>query len=260
MDALKDKVALITGGGVGIGRAIGLLFADEGADVAICGRRAEPLQKTAADIEAKGRRAAAIQADQSNEDDVRRVVDETVDRLGGLHILINNASVVGQVAPVSDLDLDQWNEAIAINLTGVMLCCREALRYMIPQSEGVIINISSAAGRRGFPNRAPYACSKWAMQGLTQTLALEVAECGIRVNGICPGPVLTDRLRRAMNEMAAQRGITAEQFAAEWAERSPMKRFATTEECARVALFLASNASSAMTGQALNVTAGAMMT
>ncbi|MFQ5809911.1 MAG: SDR family NAD(P)-dependent oxidoreductase, partial [Armatimonadota bacterium] len=128
MPALKDKVVLITGGGVGIGRDTALLFADEGADVAICGRRLAPLQKTAADIEASGRRAAAIQADQSSEDDVRRLVDETVEQLGGLHILINNASVVGQVAPVAELELDQWNEAIAINLTGVMLCCREALR------------------------------------------------------------------------------------------------------------------------------------
>jgi NAD(P)-dependent dehydrogenase (short-subunit alcohol dehydrogenase family) len=260
MSSLKDKVALITGAGVGIGRDTALLFADEGADVAICGRRLEPIQKTAADIEAKGRRALAIQADQSIEDDVRRMVDETVAKLGRLDILMNNASIVGQVAPVAELDLAQWNEAMAINLTGVMLCCREALRYMIPQGEGVIVNVSSAAGRRGFANRSPYASSKWAMHGFNQTLALEVAEQGIRVNAFCPGPVMTERLRRAMEQMSEVRGITFDELVDEWHEKAPMKRFATTEECAQLALFLASDASSGMTGQAINVTAGALMT
>jgi len=260
MDTLKEKVALITGGGTGIGRSIALLFAEHGADLAISGRRAEPLERTAKDIEAKGRRATAIQADVSVQEDVRRLIREAVSQLGSLDILVNNASVIGQVAPVGELDLAQWNEVLSINITGAMLCCREAVSHMIQRGGGVIINVSSNVGRRGVANRAPYVCAKWALHGLTQTLALEVAQYGVRVNAICPGPVLTDRLRKSMQHIAAIRGVTVDAIQDEWVAESPMKRFATAEECAQAALFLASDAASAMTGQALNVTAGAVMT
>ena len=138
--------------------------------------------------------------------------------------------------------------------------CREAVKVMIRQKSGNILNVSSNVGRRGFANRAPYVCSKWAMHGFSQTLALETAKDGIRVNTICPGPVLTDRLRGSMEKMAAARGITAAEVQQEWESQSPMGRFATTDECAKIALFLVSDDSSAMTGQALNVTAGMMMT
>jgi NAD(P)-dependent dehydrogenase (short-subunit alcohol dehydrogenase family) len=259
MGRLEGKVALITGGGSGIGRAIALLFAGEGAHVAVCGRRRGPLEAVAAEVEALGGRAAALAGDIASEADVRRIVGETVARLGGLDVLVNNASIVGQVAPVTELDLAMWNEALAVNLTGAMLCSREAVRYMQAKG-GAIINVSSNVGRRGFRNRAPYVCSKWALHGLTQTLALEVARYGIRVNAICPGPVLTERLQGSMRKMAAARGISPAEVQKEWEAESPMGRFATVEECARVALFLACDDSSAMTGQALNVTAGVIMT
>jgi NAD(P)-dependent dehydrogenase (short-subunit alcohol dehydrogenase family) len=259
MGKLEGKVALITGGGTGIGRAIALLFAWEGARVAVCGRRREPIEAVASEIEALGGRAAAFTGDIAIEADICRIVGETVARLGGLDVLVNNASVVGQVAPVAELDLAAWNQALAVNLTGAMLCSREAVRHM-RASGGVIINVSSNVGRRGFRNRAPYVCSKWALHGLTQTLALEVAGRGIRVNAICPGPVLTERLQGSMRKMAAARGITPAEVQKEWEAESPMGRFATAEECARVALFLACADSSAMTGQALNVTAGVIMT
>ncbi|MCX7013792.1 MAG: SDR family NAD(P)-dependent oxidoreductase [Candidatus Sumerlaeota bacterium] len=261
MGALDGKVALITGGGTGIGRAIALLFAAEGADVAIAGRRPEPLAATVRDVEARGRRGLAVTCDIGGEQDVVRAVAETADKLGRLDILVNNASVVGQVGPVCDLDLDAWDQAIRVNITGTMLCCREAVRQMKKQGQGgAIVNVSSNVGRRGFPNRAPYVCSKWAMHGLGQTLALELAKDGIRVNTICPGPVMTDRLAGSMARMAATRRLETEEIRREWEAESPMGRFATTDECAQVALFLASDASSAMTGQALNVTCGALMT
>jgi NAD(P)-dependent dehydrogenase (short-subunit alcohol dehydrogenase family) len=174
-------------------------------------------------------------------------------------ILVNNASIVGQVAPVRELDLQEWNRCMAINLTGTMLMSGEALRPMIRQQSGNIINISSNVGKRGLKNRAPYVCSKWAVLGLTQTLALETAEFGIRVNAICPGPVLTERLRGAMEQMAEARGMTVEEIAKEWTSESPMKRFVTVEEVAKTALFLASGDSSSLTGQSLNVSAGAYM-
>lgn len=259
MQKLEGKVALITGGGTGIGKAIAILFAENGADIAICGRRMEQLERTRLEILSSGRRCIAIQGDISKEEDVVRIVKLTIETFGRLDILVNNASIVGQVAPVKDIEIGQWEETLRVNLTGAMLCCREAVKHMIRQRSGNIINVASNVGKRGYPNRAPYVCSKWAMLGLTQTLALEVAEYGIRVNAICPGAVMTDRLRAAAENMAKAQGITFDEWVKKEAAQSPMKRFATAEECAKVALFLASDDSSAMTGQALNVTAGAMM-
>lgn len=261
MNKLSGKVALITGGGTGIGRDIALLFAKEGADVAISGRRPEPLAEAVVEIETKGSRALAVAGDIGEEADVVRMIGETVAQLGRLDILVNNAAIVGQVGPLVDTDLAQWNDALRINLTGTMLCSREAVRQMQKQGDGgAIVNVSSNVGRRGFPNRAPYVCGKWAMHGMAQTLAIEVAPDGIRVNTICPGPVMNDRLRGSMEKMAVARGGSVDDIRKEWEAESPMGRFATGEECASVALFLACDDSSAMTGQALNVTCGVIMT
>ena len=257
---LSGKVALVTGGGTGIGRAIAVLLAKCGADVAICGRGAAPLGDTVQQIQSLGRRGLAMPADIGIEDDVQRMMQQIATELGGLDILINNASIVGQVGPVVETDLVQWEQCIRINLTGTMLCCRAAIPYLIARGGGSIINVSSNVGRRGYPNRAPYVCTKWAQIGLTQTLAHELAPHNIRVNAICPGPVMTTRLERSMQAMSAKRGIGADDLHEEWANQSPMKRFATEEECAKITLFLVSEASSAMTGQALNVTCGMMMT
>ncbi|HET8986484.1 MAG TPA: SDR family NAD(P)-dependent oxidoreductase [Trueperaceae bacterium] len=254
-----DKVALVTGGGTGIGREIALTLARSGADIAVCGLDSADLELVGAEVRSLGRRTLAMQADVSREEDVHRVVASTVQRLGGLDILVNNASVVGQVGPVSDLGIADWERTLAVNLTGPMLCSRAAIRHMRDHGGGSIVNVSSNVARRGVANRAPYVCSKWALNGLTQTLAIEVAQFNIRVNAICPGPVMTDRLRSAMEAMAHRRGITFEELHEEWVAESPMQRFATAEECAKVVLFLAGDESSAMTGQALNVTAGMLM-
>ena len=257
---LAGKVSLITGGGTGIGREIARTLAMNGADVAVCGPQIEELELVCNEVRALGRRSLALVADVSSEEDVWRTVAACVQELGGLDVLVNNASVVGQVAPVSELDLTSWERVLAVNLTGAMLCSREAVRHMAERGGGSIVNISSNVARRGVANRAPYVCSKWALNGLTQTLALEVAEHNIRVNAVCPGPVMTERLDGAMKLMAHERGMTFETLRAEWEAESPMKRFATAEECANVVLFLASDTSSGMTGQALNVTAGMLMT
>lgn len=257
---LKGKVALITGGGTGIGRAIALMLADHGADVAVCGRSAGPLEETVQLVQNRGRRGLAVLADIGNEQDVKNMMSRIVSELGGLDILINNASIVGQVGPVVETDLTQWEQCLRINLTGTMLCSREAIPHIAARGGGAIVNVSSNVGRRGYPNRAPYVCTKWAQIGLTQTLAHELAPHNIRVNAICPGPVMTARLERSMKEMSGKRGISTDDLHEEWANQSPMKRFATEEECAKVTLFLVTDASSAMTGQALNVTCGMMMT
>ena len=182
---LAGRAALITGGGTGIGRGIALRFVREGAAVALCGRREGPLAGACAEIESAGGRCVVLQGDIGVEADVRRIVAGAAAALGGLDVLVNNASVVGQVGPVEELDLRRWNAALAVNLGGAMLCCREAIPHL-KRGGGTIVNISSNVGRRGFRNRAPYVCAKWALHGLTQTLALELAGSGVRVNAVCP--------------------------------------------------------------------------
>ena len=256
---LQDKVVLITGGGTGIGREIARLFAQNGAKVIICGRRERELSATADGILAQGLFCAYFTCDISSEDRVKDMFMRIGEEFAGLDILVNNASVVGQIAPVDQLDISQWEEALHINLTGTVICCREAMRIMKAQNGGNIINVSSNVGKRGSRNRSPYVCSKWAMNGLTQTIALEGAAFGVRCNAICPGPVMTERLEGSIKRQSAVRAIAESELIAEWKAESPMGRFATKEECARVAMFLASDDSSAMTGQALNVTAGVIM-
>ena len=259
MGKLEGECALISGGGTGIGKEIALLFAVEGANIAICGRRMEKLQDTKKAVEALGRKCEAVSGDIGVEADVVRIVSHTVKCLGAVTILVNNASVVGQVAPLVETDLEEWNDAYRINITGTMLCMREALKYMIPARKGNIVNVSSITGRMGYKNRASYGSSKWAMNGLTQIAAKEVGELGIRVNAICPGPIMTERLEGSIVRQARARNMTAAELEKEWGEDCALKRLATAEECARVTLFLACDDSAGMTGQALNVTAGAFM-
>ena len=260
MGKLEGKVALVTGGGTGIGKEIGKQFAMQGASVIICGRRESELKKAAEEISAFGLQCSQFVCDIGSEDDVIALFERILSSYGQLDILVNNASVVGQIGPIDTIDLKQWEEALRVNLTGLVACCREAVKIMKQQASGAIVNISSNVGKRGFRNRSPYVCSKWAMHGLSQTIALETAQYGIRCNTICPGPVMTDRLKSSIERQAKERGLTEEQIIEEWTAESPMKRFATEAECARVVLFLACDDSSAMTGQALNVTAGVIMT
>lgn len=259
MKKLDDKVALITGGGTGIGRKIAELFSQEGAVIAICGRREEPLKETCEKIRQSGGRCNYYLCDIGDEKETVDMFCQIEDDFGRIDVLVNNASVVGQIAPIEEMDITQWENALRINLTGLMVCCREAVKRMKRQKSGAIVNVSSNVGRRGFRNRSPYVCSKWAMHGLSQTIALECGNDGIRCNTICPGPVLTERLENSIKKQAAARGMSEDAIVAEWTAESPMKRFATKEECAKAALFLACDDSSGMTGQALNVTAGVIM-
>lgn len=257
---LEKQIALVTGGGTGIGRGIARELAQHGASVMITGNVAEDLVETAKLLTSMGGEVRHLVLDHAIEADGVRAVAETVGWKGRLDILVNNAAIVGQVGPVGTLDVEQWEACFRVNLTGVMVMCREAANVMIPEKRGVIVNVSSNVARRGMANRAPYVCSKWALNGLGQTLALELAPHGIRVNSICPGPVLTSRLEGSIRRMAEASGRTPAEIIAEWESESPMGRFVTVEECAKVVVFLATEEASAITGQALNVTAGALMT
>jgi NAD(P)-dependent dehydrogenase (short-subunit alcohol dehydrogenase family) len=257
---LEGKIAVITGGGRGLGKGIALTFAAEGADVVIAARNEAALKETAAEIEAMGRQCLAKVTDQSVPEQVRDLVDRTLEKFGRVDVLVNNAGIGGPALSVADMDLEAWNQTLAINLTGAMLCAKYVLKNdMIPRKSGSIINISSVSGRKGHPNRSPYSASKWGLISLTQSLALEVGQYGIRVNCISPGPVVGERIEWAMRQVSKNKGISYEQAVADEVARTALGRMVKPEEVGCLAVFLASDKSAGITGQTVNCSAGLMM-
>lgn len=259
MQELTDKVAIVTGGGYGIGRQIALTYARAGAKLALAARTMPPLEETCAEIARTATRAIAVQTDVSKEADCKRMVRQTLETYGRIDILINNAGIAGPTKRSTEMTLAEWQEVLDINLTGAWLAARAVLGVMEKQRSGNIINISSVAGRRGYPLRSPYAASKWAMIGLTQTLAGEWGSAGVRVNCICPGAVEGPRIEQVIGARAESLGLPYEQVKRGFVSSAALQRMVTEEECARVALFLASDLSAGVTGQTINVDAGNAM-
>ena len=253
---LLDKKALVTGGGVGIGESIALAFAREGADVAIASRNTANLERVAARIREMGRKCLPITADIAEEEQVIGMVNETIAEFGRIDVLVNNSGIPGQFLDVSDMDLADWNRVLAVNITGTMLCSREALKDMRPRRSGNIINISSMAGKRVTPKRSSYVSSKFAMHGFTLTLAQEVGPDNIRVNCICPGATEGDRIERVINAFVESSSRTYEEVRTRLESRASLRRMVTPEEVAECAVFFASDESSGMTGQIVDVSAG----
>lgn len=253
---LEDKVAVVTGGGKGIGRAISLAFAKEGADVVIAARTKSALEETAEEINKMGGHALPFVADISREDQVNELVSSTVRNLGKIDILVNNAGIAGPTVPVVDLRIEDWNGVIAVNLTGAYLCSKAVLKYMIKNKSGNIINIGSMAGTKGLWRRSPYVVSKWGILGLTKTLALEAGIYGIRVNAICPGLVEGKRLDDVFSERAKVMGISPDLIRKRAIDDTPLRRFVKPGEIARTAIFLVSSNSDGITGQIICVNAG----
>ncbi len=254
---LEGKVAIVTGGGKGIGRAISLAFASEGADVVVAARTESSLKEVAAEIEAIGRKSLVVVTDLSKAESPLNVVDRTLEKFGKVDVLVNNSGIEGPIDNVADMDLEGWNELLAVNLTGTMLCARYVLeKSMIPRRSGVIINLSSAAGRKGFPTRSAYSSSKFAIIGLTQSLASEVGKYGIRVNSIAPGAVEGERIERVFGIMSENLGISYEEVVKNSNARAALGRMVKPEEVAALAVFLASEQSSGITGQTINCDAG----
>lgn len=246
-----DKVCVVTGGGTGIGAEIAGLFAAERYRVVVAGRRRQPLDQMAADID-----GLAVVADVSNEDHVRALFAACHGAYGRLDVLVNNAAVRGPVMAIEDMDVDGWDEAMAINVTGVALCIKHAVPLLKRQG-GSIINISSVAGLKSKATRSPYSASKFAVNGLTQAVAFEVGVDGIRVNALCPGGVTGERFLSSQALRAKVLGTTAEALIrTEYEEPSALKRLVEPGEVAQAALFLASDAASAITGEVLVVDGG----
>lgn len=255
---LKDKVVLVTGGGRGIGRAIALAFAREGADVIVTARTTSEIESVASEVNALGRKGIAIPVDLSQRDAIQPCVERVFSQIPVVHILVNNAAIGGAQNPnlLTEYDDDFWDLSLFVNLTVPYLLTKAFLPKMLEHGWGRVINIASLSGKRGSPHRAAYSASKHGLLGLTRTTALEVASSGITVNAICPGPIRTTMLARLLKHNADRQGITVEEV-----ERSinPVQRVLEPEEVADLAVYLASETAGGMTGQSLTISGGLIM-
>jgi sorbitol-6-phosphate 2-dehydrogenase len=254
---LENRSALVTGAGQGLGEAIALRLAEEGARLAVADLNGERAEQVVAGIRNAGGSAVAFQADVTSESDVARVVEQTAARFGGLEILVANAGIV-KAHDIQEFPLADWRQVLEVNLTGYFLCAREAAKIMAARRRGVIIQINSKSGKKGSFRNSAYAASKFGGIGLTQSLALDLAPYGVRVNAICPGNLLDGTLwTQSLYEQYAKKwGISQEEVRKKYEDQVPLGRGCRYSDVANVVVFLASDESSYMTGQAINVTGG----
>ena len=256
MGQLEGKVALITGASKGIGRVMSRLFAREGAAVVCAARSRDLVEETAALIKADGGRALAVTGDAAVEADVQRMIAAGVRAFGKLDVLVNNAGDGGPTKRVQDYTTDDWFYTLNSCLTSSYMCTRFAVPEMIKAGGGVIVYVSSTAGRRGLPFRIGYCSAKAGQVGMTYGMALELAPHNIRVNAIAPGAVEGDRIDRVIAGQAEVRGVAVADMRRSFVERSPLKRMTTAEDIATLAVYLCSDAAKNLSGQCIAVTAG----
>jgi 3-oxoacyl-[acyl-carrier protein] reductase len=245
--SLNGKIALVTGAAQGIGRDIALGLAADGADVAICDVNLEAAQKTAADIEAKGRKSLAVKANVAASADVAAMIDQVMEKFGRIDILVNNAGITrdGLILRMKDED---WDLVLSINLKGAFLCTKAALKHMAKQRAGTIINIASIVGAMGNAGQANYVASKAGLIGLTKTIAREYANRNVTANAVAPGFIDT----------AMTQALT-DQVRADLAKQIPLGRLGSSEDVANAVRFLASTSAAYITGQVVHVNGGMYM-
>lgn len=245
--SLRNKVALVTGSGRGIGRTVAHRFAAEGASVVVNSMHKEHSDAVRKEIESAGGRAISVPCDISDRDQVESLFAAVKERFGTLDILVNNAGI-NIIKPVTEMSESEWDRVLDINLKGIFLCSKAAAELMIPKKWGRIINISSIVGINPFPYRAPYASSKAGAIMLTRELAIEWARYNILVNAICPGFFLTDLLKGKIEDGVIDKNAIL--------KRVPMARFGELDEIADLAIFLSSDKSNFITGQSIAIDGG----
>jgi NAD(P)-dependent dehydrogenase (short-subunit alcohol dehydrogenase family) len=255
---LEAKVAVITGGGRGIGRAIALKFAAEGAAVVVAARTKTEIESVAKEVRDAGGRAAGVTADVADEEQCEQLIQTATAQFGRVDILVNNAGEYGPVKPVEEITPTEWDRVIAVHLRGAYLLTRLVLPAMYARGSGAILNISSLSAKSAFAWGSPYAAAKAGMLGLTRVVAAEAARKGVRVNAICPGPVTETRMSKDLGHVLAERlGVSEDDQLKGFLNTILQGRGQTANEVAAAALFLCSDQSSAITGQSLNVDGGA---
>jgi NAD(P)-dependent dehydrogenase (short-subunit alcohol dehydrogenase family) len=242
---MERPVVLITGALTGIGRATAEAFAREGARIIVSGRREDEGRALAVELRKMGAEAEFVRADVRREEDVRALIDATIERFGRLDVAVNNAGTLGEGGPITEQSPESYATVFDTNVLGVLLSLKHELRVMLPQRHGSIVNLSSVVGHIGVPNGSVYAASKHAVDGLTQSAALEAAGSGVRVNGVAPGPIATPMLDRLGGEL---KDTIVDSVA--------LKRPGTPDEVAQAVTFLASDKASFITGATLSIDGG----
>jgi sorbitol-6-phosphate 2-dehydrogenase len=258
---LEERIALVTGGGQGLGQAICRRLAVEGAHVVVADLNEQNAAKTAADIAAAtDRRTLAIGIDVTDEAQVEAMVARTLAEFGRLDIAVANAGIL-IAGEITEIPAEKWRAVIEVNLTGYFLTAKHVARPMKAQRSGTIIQINSKSGKKGSYKNSAYAASKFGGIGLTQSIALDLAEYGVRVNAVCPGNLLDSPLwvNSLYRQYAERLGISEEEVRQKYVDQVPMKRGCTYDDVCNVVVFLASDQSGYMTGQAINVTGGQEM-
>ena len=249
---LDGKLAILTGGGSGIGEATAKVFAEAGATVVVTGRRSEPLEQVAKEIGGH-----AMVCDVSDQAQVRTMFSQALQITGQIDILLNNAGGAGPIAPVAEVDMEAWVQCMNINLVGAMFCLQEAARIMGAQKSGSIINMSSLMGIQGYPMRSAYVASKFALLGITETMARELGPLNVRVNALMPGAVSGENMDRILARRAEVEGRSTGEIEREnYTDIAALKRWVSPEEVGRAALYYASDLSSAITGDKMKVDCG----
>lgn len=254
---LGDKIALVTGAAKGMGWEICTTLSRQGADLALAGRDVPPLEKLAREIDGLGRRAVAVPCDVTDERAVERMVSRVLEAYGRIDILVNAAGVTGPIeTPVQEIKAEDFRSVLDTNVVGTFLPIKHVLPGMIAHRYGKIVNISGTSGLRGYKYRAAYSSSKWALRGLTRTVALEAGPHNVNVNALHPGIVGGDRMDRLCREKASKRGCTPEQVYQEYVSEMALRRVTTARDIANAVLFLVSDDSANMTGQSVTVDGG----